>query len=135
MMKHEKWGLLGLALLVSLLAACQQMQHRSEPVAQRPVAKVVRTQPKVQPRVEPIRRTPMSTTGFRTSRAYPTGERSTSAVLVERLAPNEVQAGTPFSYTVKVTNLTGLPLEDVLVTERLADGFDMDRADPKPTSM
>lgn len=48
--------------------------------------------------------------------AFPTGDRSTSAVLVETAMPREVRANTPFSYDIVVTNLTNMPLQNVILT-------------------
>ena len=49
--------------------------------------------------------------------AYPPGDMETSALMVEKLTPVEVVAGQPFEYEMLVTNLTSLPLENVVVTE------------------
>lgn len=48
--------------------------------------------------------------------AFPTGDRATSAVLVETAMPREVRANTPFSYDIVVTNLTNMPLQNVVLT-------------------
>ena len=57
------------------------------------------------------------------SRAYPTGNRATSALFVERQTPAEVQAGQRYEYKIRLTNLTALPLVNVIVTDTAPDGF------------
>src|SRR4051812_49553416 len=50
---------------------------------------------------------------LRHSLAVPTGNRATSAVLVEKLAPREARLNRPYDYRIRVTNLTDAPLADV----------------------
>src|SRR5688572_13770725 len=45
--------------------------------------------------------------------AYPTGDRATSVILLEAAGPEEVRLGQPYTYQLKVTNLTDTPLHDV----------------------
>lgn len=54
---------------------------------------------------------------------FPTGERSTSSIMLEKIAPTEVIAGQPFDYIIKVTNLTSLSLDNVVVTDTLSPNF------------
>jgi uncharacterized repeat protein (TIGR01451 family) len=49
--------------------------------------------------------------------AYPTGDRRTSAILLEAQAPEEVRVGQPYTYVLRVTNLTDTPLHDVRVRD------------------
>lgn len=63
--------------------------------------------------------------------AYPTGDIDTSALMVEKLSPVEVVAGQPFEYEMVVTNLTGLPLENVVVTETKDANFAIVSSEPK----
>jgi len=60
-----------------------------------------------------------------TSRAYPTGVRETSALLVERGMPSEVQAGQRYEYEIRVTNLTGMVLVNVVVSDTAPTGFEV----------
>src|SRR4051794_38950560 len=53
--------------------------------------------------------------GTRVSLAYPTGNRATSAILIERISPAEVRLGQPYEYQIKVTNLTNSTLSGVVV--------------------
>lgn len=52
------------------------------------------------------------------SQAFPTGDRRTSAVLIEHGVPSEVAVNAPYSYQIKVTNLTNGSLEDVVVKDK-----------------
>lgn len=60
--------------------------------------------------------------------AYPTGVRETSVLLLEKTAPRQVRLGHPYSYELKVTNLTDLMLGEVVVTERLPPSMKSARA-------
>ncbi len=55
----------------------------------------------------------------------PTGMRDTSAMMIERIAPNQVVAGQPFSYNIKATNLTPGPLSNVAVQDLCSSNFKM----------
>ena len=68
------------------------------------------------------------------SMAYPTGDRRTSAILVEKIVPYEVQLGSKFSYETRVTNLTSMPLENVVVTESQHGNFTLANARPVAAS-
>ncbi len=68
------------------------------------------------------------------SEAYPTGNPQTSVILLERFAPSEIRAGSSFDYTIKLTNLTSGEVADLILTERLADGFAMSSMSPEPKS-
>lgn len=59
----------------------------------------------------------------RTEKAFPTGDRASSVLLVERFAPAEVRRGQPFRYEIRVTNLSRSRLEEVVLSERFAPGF------------
>ena len=123
MMKQGRRAVTSLALLAGLLTACQQVRPQDDSNDAAPRSESTS-------HAEPAS---VSADSNHTWRAYPTGDRKTSTVMVERSAPKEVQAGSPYSYTLKVTNLTGLPLEDVSVKEILGDGFTFTSASPKPT--
>jgi len=60
--------------------------------------------------------------------AYPTGDMASSVILVEKSVPIEAQVGAPFEYELKVTNLTAMKLEDVVVKDVLSADFQI--ADP-----
>lgn len=55
---------------------------------------------------------------------FPTGDRDTSLVRVERVGPGQIWAGHPFIETFKVSNITSRDLRDVSVRARLGPGFE-----------
>jgi uncharacterized repeat protein (TIGR01451 family) len=55
--------------------------------------------------------------------AYPTGDRKTSALLLEKAVPSEIVANKPYTYEIKVTNITANKLEGVEITETLPAGL------------
>lgn len=65
-----------------------------------------------------------------TARAYPTGDKRTSAVLVERGMPAEVQSGQRYEYELRVTNLTDLPVTNVVLTDTAPEGFEVPEGAP-----
>lgn len=71
----------------------------------------------------------------RFSLAYPTGDKASSAVLLEKDSPREVRVGQPYEYDIKVTNLTDKPLAGVTVVESVARGFEFESSEPttRPT--
>ncbi len=60
----------------------------------------------------------------------PTGIRSTSALMIERMAPKEIVAGQPFSYDIKATNLTPGKLSDVSVQDVCSTNFKLLSSSP-----
>src|SRR6266581_1166805 len=83
-------------------------------------------------RIQPVRDAREdSADSSRVALAYPTGNRSTSAVLVERMSPPEVRLGEAYEYQIKVTNLTNATLSGVIVREKLPTDFAITRAEPQ----
>ena len=68
------------------------------------------------------------------SRAFPTGDVSTSAVMVEKSAPSEVMVGQPYTYEIKVRNLTNHALEQVVVSDVISDTYSLNSANPSPVA-
>lgn len=62
--------------------------------------------------------------------AYPTGDANTSVVGLEKGFPTEVRRNEPFEYRVIVTNLTGMTLEDVVVTDTPGPNMEINSATP-----
>lgn len=62
---------------------------------------------------------------------YPTGNRETSALALERMAPSEVVAGQEFAYEYRITNLTNMELKDVMLKDDCASGFSIVSSEPK----
>jgi uncharacterized repeat protein (TIGR01451 family) len=74
---------------------------------------------------------PVSASG-QASLALPTGDRATSVIAVDRLAPAEWMAGQSYDYELRVTNLTGVALNEVVLAERLPASLRMIGATPTP---
>lgn len=64
---------------------------------------------------------------------YPTGVRSSSALMVEKIGPGEIAANTPIEYVIKVTNIAGTRLEDVTIEEGQIAGFNVTGSNPPAT--
>lgn len=63
--------------------------------------------------------------------AYPTGDRNSSVLLVEKTVPNQVRLSQPFQYEIKVTNITDATLDDVRVREEVPEGLKITAAKPE----
>ncbi len=62
--------------------------------------------------------------------AFPTGDRATSAVLLEKRFPVQIFQGREFTYDLVVTNLTGFTLEDVRINETLPENYTLSSSTP-----
>jgi uncharacterized repeat protein (TIGR01451 family) len=62
---------------------------------------------------------------------YPTGVRNGSALMVEKMAPGELAAGQSAEYLIKVTNIAGCTIENVVINEALPQGFTMTGSNPQ----
>ena len=62
--------------------------------------------------------------------AIPTGDRQTSVLWLEKIYPAEVIAGQTFDYDIKVTNLTGVAVDNVNVYDSLPTNFKLASANP-----
>lgn len=69
----------------------------------------------------------------RISMAFPSGDRSTSAVLLEKVLPDEVLKGRPFEVLLVVRNLTDRPLVDVRLTDRVPAALSVLSREPAAT--
>ncbi|MGC4030314.1 MAG: hypothetical protein QM754_01005 [Tepidisphaeraceae bacterium] len=54
---------------------------------------------------------------------FPTGDEGSSALLLEKSLPSEVQVNKPFTYDIKVTNIAKLKLEGVEISETVPGTF------------
>lgn len=84
----------------------------------------------VQPAVAAQQPAPVAVGSNRSVAAFPTGDRATSVLLVERTAPQQVIAGQPFDYDIKVTNLTNIPAVNVVITDQCASNFKLASSEP-----
>ncbi|MBP7933592.1 MAG: DUF11 domain-containing protein [Phycisphaerae bacterium] len=83
-----------------------------------------------QPAASPTTDDPVIT---RTEKLFPTGDRATSVILLERTAPVEVRRGQSFNYEITLTNLTRGDLGEVTLTELLPKSFKAETVNPEPT--
>jgi uncharacterized repeat protein (TIGR01451 family) len=124
MFRSSSWSLLATsAVLLPVLAGCESSKKEQAPA---PV--VVKPQPKAEPKSESK---PVATAGA-VSMAFPTGDPSTSAVLLEKLVPSTVAMGQNFTYEIRVKNLTGMTLENVVVSEQMSPNFKVANQSPQP---
>ncbi len=72
---------------------------------------------------------PKAVTG-KSELAFPTGDKETSVLWIEREAPISVRPGEKFTYTIRVTNLTDMDVGAVTVVEEGAGRIDLVRSDP-----
>jgi uncharacterized repeat protein (TIGR01451 family) len=78
---------------------------------------------------------PVSTGGLlRGSMGCDDCEKSSSPLHIDKEMPKQVVVGKPYSYTIKVSNVSECVLEDVVVTERVPEKYEMASAAPKPTN-
>lgn len=64
------------------------------------------------------------------SMAFPTGERSTSAVVVAKGLPPQVVKNQEFDYVICVSNITAGDLNNVVLSDELSNGFNIVSASP-----
>jgi uncharacterized repeat protein (TIGR01451 family) len=62
--------------------------------------------------------------------AFPTGDKATSAVLLEKRMPEQIFMGKSFGYSMVVTNLTDLTLEAIRISETLPENFTLSGSSP-----
>lgn len=108
---------LGVALL-TLLAGCCSL----EPAPAKP-APVVKAAPPPPPPSGSCPVVAVQGGNVITRQAIPTGAAGTSVVLLEKIAPEVVSVGQEFEYTINVQNLTDCELDEVVVTETIANGL------------
>lgn len=82
-------------------------------------------QPQIPLTPQPVVRQPNIVSKIYTCQACP-------VVQLDTMMPAQVQAGTEFEYTIKVTNLTDEVLTDVIVTDVSASNFQPVRSTPPP---
>lgn len=69
----------------------------------------------------------------RGEQAYPTGNPSTSILLIRHIGPAEMRLNAPFTYEVQIKNLTDANLPELVITAKLPNDFRVSSIDPKPT--
>lgn len=110
------WAVTSVLALLAAGCTAQQQARQTQP----PPPAAVQPAPAAQP-------------GFRTvSAAFPTGNRQTSVLLVEKTVPTEVLAGQPFDIVYKISNLTDLLVQEVTFAGQADRNFRAEDATPEP---
>ena len=60
---------------------------------------------------------------FDTMRTFPTGDKSSSVLMIEAMGPSSIHMQHEATYQIKVTNLTNMPVRGVTVSSTNPDGF------------
>ncbi len=121
MRKTPLSGLLAIGLLVAgCFTGCAAQQKKQEPPP---------PQPKAAAKPAPAK------SGNCATAYYPTGEKATSVLMLEKCAPAEVVAGAPFDYTITAMNISGASLEDVVVNDTIPTGFSVAGSEPSGANM
>lgn len=106
-----------IALAVTLSIGCKS-QHKEE-------ERTASTEP------APVAKARANDGLYWTERAYPTGDRRTSVVLLESGTPGEVSVGAPYDYVLKVTNISNMNLENVVVVDKPRGNFELRGSEPR----
>lgn len=122
-MKSKLVRVLGTVLAAALFAGCACV----EPGAPAPTPR---------PKAKPVSRgtCPIITTaGNKTSAVMliPTGDMDSSVVQLTTTTPTEVYVGETIDYTMEVKNLTDCPLDDVILSAMIPDGFEFKGSSPQ----
>lgn len=59
------------------------------------------------------------------SMPYPTGNRASSELLIQEFGPTQARAGVPYSYQIKVTNLTKQQITGIVLHQKLPNDFQL----------
>ncbi|MCA9282221.1 MAG: DUF11 domain-containing protein [Phycisphaeraceae bacterium] len=76
---------------------------------------------------------PAMMSGNVASMYFPTGDRATSALLLEQVMPREVRMGESYDYEIRVTNITRGVLQNVVVTGDSMDNLSVASSSPSAT--
>lgn len=71
---------------------------------------------------------------LKTALPYPTGNKASSTVVLEKHFPQKAVVGQKYTYMIKVINLTAVPLEDVSVSEQIPANFTISMSEPAVSS-
>lgn len=110
----------------SLAGDWRPRQEEARYDSAQPAAAVAPAERTEQVRPAPAKPAPVAQSNdgwLRGSLAFPTGDANTSSILLEKLVPAEAITGKPFSYDLKVTNISRLQLDDVEVSEAIPASF------------
>lgn len=131
----------GLVLGLALVASCANTPSNSDSISKsgsispsKPVAQKPADSPAVGTKEASLKRTNDVIASRKGEPIYyPSGVRDGAAMTIEKMVPDEVAVGRPFDYMIKVTNISGAPLEAVAVKETLDENFALTASSPKGT--
>jgi len=118
---------LPLAALLALFGCASDDGHKTKP------AETTTVKQEPAKKAEPMSGTSMQGDMSKSVMAFPTGDRSTSVLALETLAPVEVRVNQAYDYMMSVTNLTNLNIENVTVTDNTQGAFAMASSTPPAT--
>lgn len=125
--RHYLPGVASAAVLMALVG-CGGKKAEPAPVA--PVTTNVPAPAPVAP-TRVSRATPVPAGMVGATLALPTGQEETSVILVESWGPAEIQAGAPFDYTIKATNLTDkYELRNTVITQEIPGTYTIRSSEP-----
>lgn len=101
-----------------------------KPIASAAPAPRPMSEPKSVPEPKPV---PTGCGPYMVERTYPCED--CGVVRLDKVMPSQVTRNTSFDYEITVTNLTDMPVADVVVTEQLDSGFKFDGATPAAKTM
>ncbi len=134
-----------MALAFAVLAGCKTEGKETPPSERRvdlhiksdadqPAEPVVVAEPapRAQPAPRAVEPTVRPSDGlYWTERAYPTGDKRTSVVVLESGTPGEVSVGVPYEYVLRVTNISDMNLENVVVVDKPRGNFALRSSVPR----
>ncbi|MGN6726526.1 MAG: CARDB domain-containing protein [Tepidisphaeraceae bacterium] len=126
--RHSLHRLIPLAIAAAMPFGCAPQPPKPSVIAAPPLTPAPAPAPKPAEAPKPAAMAPMdnvtTANGMVKGQLYfPTGDASTSALLLEKSIPVEVQSNRPFSYDIKVTNVAKLKLEGVEIAETVPGTF------------
>jgi uncharacterized repeat protein (TIGR01451 family) len=65
---------------------------------------------------------------------YPTGNRASSCLMIEKMVAGETAAGVPVDYVIRATNICGGKIDNVVVEDGKINGFNIASATPQPST-
>lgn len=122
-MHKTLWLSVSLVLAVAMTGGCWHSRKEGAcpgcpPKTQAPAAAA-------EPKPEPV-----AAGMTRSAMAFPTGDRRSSVLWLERTAPAQVTVGQPFEYELRVTNLTSSTVSDVVVMDSCGENLKISGTEP-----
>lgn len=122
-MNRQAW-IVGLCLsTAAVLSGCYSQDRQAEAAPGSPPPPAARAE------------APSAPAGMvRSSVAFPTGQKQSSAFMIDRVAPAEVAVGQVFDSTITVTNISSVPFGAVQLVDHCGPTYQLVSAEPKPAA-